>query len=70
MKFRSFCFCIPGSKNEAKQEDSDKSGEKKDVDDAEQGATTTTAAATVDNDAGVAAAVAVGATTANTSAVE
>ncbi|KAK8641434.1 hypothetical protein V6N13_010839 [Hibiscus sabdariffa] len=67
MKFRSFCFCIPGSKNEAKQEDSDKSGEKKDVDDAEQGVGSQGApTTTVNNDA----AVAVGATTANASAVE
>ena len=79
MKFRSFCFCIPGSKqedsdsssNKAKShKKSDKSGKKEgNVDDADyQGATTTTTAAS--SDAGMAAAVAVGATTAHASAVE
>lgn len=87
MKFGSFCFCIPGSKKENKQEDSDsssnkakshkkydKSGKKEgNVDDADQGvgyqgATTTTM--TDSSDAGMAAAVAVGATTSHASAVE
>ncbi|MBA0745195.1 hypothetical protein Gogos_007779 [Gossypium gossypioides] len=76
---RSFCFCIPGSKqedsdsssNKAKShKKSDKSGKKEgNVDDADyQGATTTTT--TASSDAGMAAAVAVGATTAHSSAVE